>query len=81
KRHTLTIPLTAQQAGQAGVTIRLANAAGQTVEQALSLPVRPAAMPVTTRSLIGIARNGGKLTIDRELLAASLIDGATVSVG
>ncbi|BCH23999.1 alpha-2-macroglobulin family protein [Mesorhizobium sp. L-8-3] len=81
KRQTLTIPLTAQQVGEAGVTIRLANAAGRTVEQALSLPVRPAAMPVTTRSLIGIARNGGKLTIDREVLAASLLDGATVSVG
>ena len=52
-----------------------------TVEQALSLPVRPAAMPVTTRMVVDLGPNGSSLRVDRELLAASLLHGATVSVG
>ena len=47
----------------------------------LSLPVRPAAMPVTTRTVVSLAPGGGSLKVDGGLLAASLLDGATVSVG
>ena len=81
KRPSVRVPLVAQQSGEAGLTIRLANADGFNVEQALTLPVRPAGMPVTNRSVVAIPGNGGSLTIDRELLASSLLDGATVSVG
>ncbi|MBA3447047.1 MAG: alpha-2-macroglobulin family protein, partial [Pseudaminobacter sp.] len=81
KRQTLTVPLIAQTAGDAGITIRLAHASGLTVEQTLSIPVRPAAMPVTTRTIVDLGPNGSSLRIDRELLAASLLPGATVSVG
>ncbi|MGI6852306.1 alpha-2-macroglobulin family protein [Mesorhizobium sp. 1B3] len=81
KRQSLTVPLTARQSGEAGLAIRLANAEGHTIEQVLSLPVRPAAMPIASRSIVGIPGNGGSLTLDRELLASSLLDGATVSVG
>ncbi|MBX3576754.1 MAG: alpha-2-macroglobulin family protein [Rhizobiaceae bacterium] len=80
-RQYLTIPLVAQTAGEAGLTIRLAHADGLTVEQTLALPVRPAAIPVTTRTVVNLAANGGSLRVDRELLAASLLDGAYVSVG
>jgi uncharacterized protein YfaS (alpha-2-macroglobulin family) len=80
KRQTLTVPLTAFGTGDAGLTIKLAGANGVTVEQVLSLPIRPAAMPVTTRSVVRLAANGGSLTVDRELLAASLLEGAAVSV-
>ena len=45
KRVTMTVPLIAQTAGDAGITVRLAHADGLEVEQALSLPVRPAATP------------------------------------
>jgi uncharacterized protein YfaS (alpha-2-macroglobulin family) len=81
KRQTLTVPLVAQTAGDAGVTIRLAHASGLTVEQNLSIPVRPAAMPVTTRLVVDLGPNGSSLRVDRELLAASLLPGAYVSVG
>lgn len=81
RRQTLTVPITAAEAGQADVTIRLAHAEGLSVEQRLSLPVRPAAMPVTTRLVVDLAANGGSLRVDRELLAASLLDDASVSVG
>ncbi|WP_353645389.1 alpha-2-macroglobulin family protein [Mesorhizobium sp. WSM2239] len=81
KRQTLTVPLIAQTAGDAGITIRLAHASGLTVEQNLSIPVRPAAMPVTTRMVVDLGPNGRSLRVDRELLAASLLPGAYVSVG
>ena len=47
----------------------------------LALPVRPATLPVTTRMVVDLGPNGGSLRVDRELLAASLLDGASVSVG
>ena len=80
KRQTLTIPLSAAKTGDAGLTITLAGADGVTVEQVLAMPIRPAAMPVTTRSVVSLPGNGGSITVDRELLAASLIEGAQVSL-
>ena len=38
-------------------------------------------LPVTTRMVVDLGPNGGSLRVDRELLAASLLDGAIVSVG
>jgi uncharacterized protein YfaS (alpha-2-macroglobulin family) len=81
KRETIFVPLTADETGDGTITVTLAHASGLTVEQALTLPVRPAAMPLTTRNVVSLAANGGSLRVDRELLAASLLDGATVSVG
>ncbi len=81
KRVTLTVPLTAEMVGDAGLTVRLAHADGLEVEQVLSLPVRPAATPVTTRMVVDLGPNGSSLRVDRELLAASLLEGASVSVG
>ena len=81
KRSTVTIPLIADTPGDATVNVKLTHANGLTVEQALALPVRPAAMPVTTRTVVSLKGNGGAITVDRELLAASLLDGASVSVG
>ena len=81
KRQTLTVPLKGEIAGDGGVTIRLANAAGLTIEQNLALPVRPATLPVTTRMVVDLGPNGSSLRIDRELLAASILPGAYVSIG
>ncbi|MDQ2703979.1 MAG: alpha-2-macroglobulin family protein, partial [Pseudomonadota bacterium] len=81
KRVTMTVPLTAETVGNAGITVRLAHADGLEVEQVLSLPVRPAATPVTTRMVVDLGPNGSSLRVDRELLAASLLEDATVSVG
>ncbi|TKB48116.1 MAG: hypothetical protein E5W81_24360, partial [Mesorhizobium sp.] len=49
--------------------------------QTLYVPVRPAQLPVTTRMVVDLKGNGGALRVDKELLAASLLDGASVSVG
>ncbi|TAN06269.1 MAG: hypothetical protein EPN45_09085 [Rhizobiaceae bacterium] len=80
-RTALSVPLTASAAGNAAITVRLANASGLSVEQALPLPVRPETLPVTTRQVINLAANGGAITVGKELLASSLLDGASVSVG
>ncbi|MCO5069912.1 MAG: alpha-2-macroglobulin family protein [Rhizobiaceae bacterium] len=80
KRQTLTIPLTAVAPGDAGVTIRLANASGTSVEQQLYLPIRPSALPVTTRMVVDLGPNGRSLRVDDQLLAASVLEGASVSV-
>jgi alpha-2-macroglobulin len=82
KRQSVIVPIDAKQSGDAGVTIRLASASGDlSLDQSLSIPVRPAISPVTTRQIVKLGPNGGSLKIDRELLAASLLDGAFVSVG
>ncbi|MFB9978626.1 MG2 domain-containing protein [Mesorhizobium kowhaii] len=81
KRQTLTVPLIAQTAGNASITIKLAHTDGTAVEQTLYVPVRPAQLPVTTRLVVDLKGNGGALRVDKELLAASLLDGASVSVG
>ncbi len=80
KRQSLLVPLTGMAAGDGSVTVRLAGTDGTEVEQTLSLPVRPAAMPVTTRTVANLAPGGG-IRVDKELLSASVLDGATVSVG
>lgn len=81
KRQTLTVPLIAEKPGNASITIKLAHADGTAVEQTLYVPVRPAQLPVTTRMVVDLKPNGGALRVDKELLAASLLDGASVSVG
>lgn len=79
-RRTVTIPLTAERTGSGAVTVRLTHGGGTEVVHALSLPVRPGAMPVTTRRVVSLAAAGGSLTVDSELLSDSLLDGASVSL-
>ncbi len=81
QRTAVSVPLLAGEAGDADVRVSLVHSAGLAVAQDLSLPIRPAAMPVTTRTVVSLAPGGGSLKVDGGLLAASLLDGATVSVG
>lgn len=82
KRQSFTVPISADETGDAGLTIRIASAdGGLSLDQSLSIPVRPAVFPVTTRQVVKLAPNGGSVKIDSQLLAASILDGAYVSVG
>jgi alpha-2-macroglobulin len=78
-KTALTLPLIGGEAGDGLVTVKLSNGSGMSLEQALNVPVRPAAMPITTRRPIEIAANGS-LTIDDQLLADSQLAGASVSL-
>ena len=79
-RRTVTLPLTANRTGEGRITVKLAHADGTVVTHDLALPVRPGALPLTTRHVVKLAAGGGKLTVDAELLADSLLDGAAVSL-
>ncbi|MCR5855421.1 alpha-2-macroglobulin family protein [Mesorhizobium sp. J428] len=81
KSQTVTVPLVAGDAEFATIDVSLTHASGLTVEQALSAPVRPAVLPVTTRHVVTLAPNTGSITVDGGLLAESVRQGATVSVG
>jgi len=80
ERRGFEVPLMAVEPGDASVTVRLAHADGTAAEQVLYLPVRPAQLPVTNRMVVNL-KPGTSLRVDRELLAASLLPGASVSVG
>ena len=76
------MPISADKSGDAALTVRIASASGDlSLDQTLSIPVRPAVFPVTTRQVVKLGPNGGSLKIDSQLLAASILDGAFVSVG
>jgi uncharacterized protein YfaS (alpha-2-macroglobulin family) len=78
-KTSLTVPLTGELPGAGAITIKLTNASGLSLEQALNIPVRPAVLPVTTRRNIQIAPNSS-LTVDGNLLAESMLIGSSVAV-
>lgn len=78
-RMDLTVPLTGLEPGAGQVTLRLRNDAGLSLEQVLHLPVRPAALPMTERRVLALAP-GNSLTVSGDLLADSILPGASVSV-
>src|SRR5690606_36432914 len=80
QRRTVTVPLVAASTGTADLTVRLAHAGGTQITHDLSMPVRPGAMPITTRRVINLAA-GQSLRVDDGLLADSVLDGASVSIG
>ncbi len=77
----LRLPLTGLASGSETLTIALTGPDGQEFTREDYLDVRPSAMPVTTRRVVTLAAGGGSIRIDRELLAGSLLEGASVSVG
>ncbi|ASY59986.1 alpha-2-macroglobulin family protein [Sinorhizobium sp. CCBAU 05631] len=78
-KSTVTLPLTGQYPGNGLVTVTLSNAEGLSLEQAVNIPVRPAALPITQRQVVNIAA-GSSVTVDDQLLADSLLQGASVSL-
>ncbi|MFB2553827.1 alpha-2-macroglobulin family protein [Ensifer soli] len=74
----LTVPVIAGTPGDGVVTVRLSGN-GLALEQQLIVPVRPAVLPVTTRIPVEIAA-GNSLTVDGQLLADSILQGASVSL-
>ncbi|PYE85320.1 alpha-2-macroglobulin family protein [Phyllobacterium leguminum] len=79
-KTSLIVPLMASASGAGSLSVRLTHPGGPSVGQTLNVPVRPSALPVTTRREVTLKPNGGSITIDRELLAASLVEGASVAV-
>jgi len=81
-RQTVLLPVTALTTGDATVTVSLDHPdLGAVIERTLYLPVRPPAVPFASRQVVSLAPNGGTIRIDRGLLAASILDGASIAVG
>lgn len=78
-KTSVTLPLVGIEPGDGTVSIRLSNTSGLSLEQVLNIPVRPAAMPVTERRLVDL-RPGASVTVDSNLLADSVLQGASVSI-
>ncbi|GHD11196.1 membrane protein [Tianweitania populi] len=79
-KATVKVPLTGMQTGDGRIMVSLRHPDGTQIDQELFLPLRPSNAPVTTRNVVSLAP-GASLTVDRELLASSILDGATVSIG
>ncbi|WP_117194704.1 alpha-2-macroglobulin family protein [Rhizobium terrae] len=78
-KTNVTLPISGIKVGDGSVYISLQNVGGVSVYQQLDIPVRPAAMPVTQRRLVEL-KPGASLTVDSNLLADSMLPGASVSV-
>ncbi|TWF50121.1 alpha-2-macroglobulin family protein [Neorhizobium alkalisoli] len=78
-KASITLPLVGIQPGDGAVTVKLTNDSGLSLEQVLYVPVRPAAMPITERRLVDL-KPGASVTVDANLLAGSILQGASVSV-
>ncbi len=81
KTQTVTVPLAAGDGAFASIDVSLTHASGLAVAQTLTAPIRPAVLPVTTRQVVTLAANTGSVKVDSGLLAESVRQGATVSVG
>ncbi|WP_454856203.1 alpha-2-macroglobulin family protein [Rhizobium binxianense] len=77
-KSDLTLPLIGKEPGAGRVSISL-SASGLSLDQVVDVPVRPATLPVTERRVLAL-NPGSSLTIDKELLADSVLPGASVSV-
>ena len=78
-KQAVILPLTSVQPGDGVVTVALSDRAGMNIEQSLDLSVRPSSLPVTVSRPISLAP-GAALSVDGELLADSLLAGASVAV-
>lgn len=78
-KSDLTLTLVGGEPGHGSVAINLSNASGLSLDQVVDVPVRPSSLPVTERRVIALAP-GKSLTIDKNLLADSVLPGASIAV-
>ncbi len=78
-KSDVTLALRGVEPGDGSISIRLSNASGMSLDQVLDIPVRPAAMPITQQRLVEL-KPGASVTVDSNLLADSILPGASISV-
>jgi len=80
ERRFMKLSMTALTPGATSVAFELSHE-GETVSQvSRSIVIRPATMPVATRSEFSLAANGGSVAITSELLSDSHLAGAEVCI-
>ncbi|MDB5550044.1 MAG: inner rane lipoprotein [Rhizobium sp.] len=75
----ITVPITGGLAGDGVITVKVEGPNGFSIEQALNVNVRPSTLPLTERRLVRIDP-GRSLSLDSQLLADSIMQGASVSL-
>ncbi|MEO4042998.1 alpha-2-macroglobulin family protein [Hoeflea sp. CAU 1731] len=80
EKTTLVAGLKAIRPGVSDIVLHLSGPDGLNLVHEEQLGVRPGVLPVTTRMELPLAANGGSAVIDSELLAASYLQGATVTI-
>ncbi|MBB3352933.1 hypothetical protein FHT70_002870 [Rhizobium sp. BK049] len=78
-KSELTLSLIGNQPGAGSVSINLSDASGLSLDQVIDVPVRPSSLPITQRRVLAL-KPGAKLTVDKNLLADSVLPGASISV-
>ncbi|MGX9993491.1 MG2 domain-containing protein (plasmid) [Rhizobium sp. Z1P35] len=78
-KSELTLSLIGKQPGAGSVSINLSDASGLSLDQIVDVPVRPASLPITERRVLAL-KPGATLTVDKNLLADSVLPGASISV-
>ncbi len=78
-KSALALAVKGKQPGNGSVSINLAGAGGLSLDQTVDVPVRPAVLPLTERRVLAL-NPAARLTVDKELLADSVLPGASVSV-
>jgi uncharacterized protein YfaS (alpha-2-macroglobulin family) len=75
----MTLPITGGVPGEGVINVTLEGADGLSLTQALNVTVRPSTLPLTERRLVRL-EPGRNLTIDSQLFADSIMQGASVSL-
>ncbi len=78
-RLIVTLPITGGEPGNGQIEIALSGPNGERFTQALDVTVRPSTPPMTERRMVRI-EPGRQLLVDDNLLANSIMQGASVSV-
>ncbi|MEM7302685.1 MAG: alpha-2-macroglobulin family protein [Pseudomonadota bacterium] len=80
EKRDLNIPVSARSNGTAWARIALTHENGLSLSYEAVMKVRPSQLPVTNKLEVPLAARNGSILIDENLLAASNLDGAKVSV-
>ncbi|PCI05598.1 MAG: hypothetical protein COB78_03100 [Hyphomicrobiales bacterium] len=80
ERKTFRVRVTANHPGTISLTMNVVHEAETISSVAQEVFVRPSTLPVTKRTEFLLLADGGKVTIDKELLLGSIPQGASVSI-
>jgi uncharacterized protein YfaS (alpha-2-macroglobulin family) len=78
-KTALTIPIKGGLPGSGKITVAITGADGFDISQSLDINVRPATLPMTERRMVRIDP-GRTLLVDSQLIANSIMQGASISV-
>ncbi len=79
-KQTLKLPFIAKSVGESWASIGLSGPDGIAIAHNVAIKVRPGQLPLTRKLKTPLAANGGRLLVDRELLADSKLDGAKINI-